>query len=70
MRILPRLKAEIGLPLNFEMASTAENATSYASRLRRTAVASYRKNRNERTTEGGLDVAGQHKFSLRHLFAS
>jgi pyridoxine 5-phosphate synthase len=53
-----RLKAEIPLPLNFEMAATAEMA-ELAAEIRPHACCIVPENRNERTTEGGLDVAGQ-----------
>jgi pyridoxine 5-phosphate synthase len=56
-----RLKAEIDLPLNFEMAATAEMHKLVAE-LRPHACCIVPENRNERTTEGGLDVAGQQKF--------
>ncbi|MGE0408635.1 MAG: pyridoxine 5'-phosphate synthase [Amphiplicatus sp.] len=56
-----RLKAEIDLPLNFEMAATAEMAGLVAE-IRPHACCIVPENRNERTTEGGLDVAGQEAF--------
>jgi pyridoxine 5-phosphate synthase len=56
-----RLKAEIDLPLNFEMAATAEMAKLVAE-IKPHACCLVPENRNERTTEGGLDVAGQHNF--------
>jgi pyridoxine 5-phosphate synthase len=56
-----RLKAEIDLPLNFEMAATAEMAKLVAE-IRPHACCLVPENRNERTTEGGLDVAGQEAF--------
>jgi pyridoxine 5-phosphate synthase len=56
-----RLKAEIPLPLNFEMAATAEMA-NLVEEIRPHACCIVPENRNERTTEGGLDVAGQHNF--------
>ncbi|MFZ5618186.1 MAG: pyridoxine 5'-phosphate synthase [Pseudomonadota bacterium] len=56
-----RLKAEIPLPLNFEMAATAEMAKLVAE-IRPHACCIVPENRNERTTEGGLDVAGQEAF--------
>ncbi|MFN0022634.1 MAG: pyridoxine 5'-phosphate synthase [Parvularculaceae bacterium] len=54
-----RLKEEIPLPLNFEMAATAEMARLVAE-IRPHACCLVPENRHERTTEGGLDVAGQH----------
>lgn len=56
-----RLKAEIALPLNFEMAATAEMHTLAAEILPH-ACCLVPENREERTTEGGLDVAGQRDF--------
>ena len=56
-----RLKEEIGLPLNFEMASTAE-MLKLCTEVQPHACCIVPENRNERTTEGGLDVAGQHNF--------
>ena len=56
-----RLKSEIGLPLNFEMASTAE-MLQLCIATKPHACCIVPENRNERTTEGGLDVAGQHNF--------
>jgi len=56
-----RLKEEIALPLNFEMAATAE-MLKICSEVRPHACCIVPENRNERTTEGGLDVAGQHNF--------
>ncbi len=56
-----RLKAEIGLPLNFEMAATAE-MHKLVTEVMPHACCIVPENRNERTTEGGLDVAGQQNF--------
>lgn len=56
-----RLREEIPLPLNFEMAATAEMLT-IATAIRPHACCLVPERRNERTTEGGLDVAGQHNF--------
>lgn len=56
-----RLNEEGGLPLNFEMAATAE-MLKLATEIRPHACCIVPENRNERTTEGGLDVAGQHNF--------
>lgn len=56
-----RLKEEIPLPLNFEMAATAEMA-KLVEEIRPHACCIVPENRHERTTEGGLDVAGQHNF--------
>jgi len=51
------LMAGIGLPLNFECAATAE-MQAIALRHRPHAVCLVPEKRTERTTEGGLDVAG------------
>ncbi|WP_151717372.1 pyridoxine 5'-phosphate synthase [Gemmobacter serpentinus] len=51
------LKAGIGIPLNFECAATAE-MQAIVLRLRPHAVCLVPERREERTTEGGLDVAG------------
>ena len=56
-----RLKDEIGLPLNFEMAATAE-MLKICLEVAPHACCLVPENREERTTEGGLDVAGQHTF--------
>src|ERR1700754_2122210 len=56
---MARLKAEISKPLNFEMAATADMLRiSLATRPH--AVCLVPERREETTTEGGLDVAGQH----------
>lgn len=54
-----RLKAEIAAPLNLEMAATAE-MVAIAVKTRPHAACLVPERREERTTEGGLDVAGQH----------
>jgi pyridoxine 5-phosphate synthase len=54
-----RLKAEIAAPLNLEMAATAE-MVAIAAKIRPHAACLVPERREERTTEGGLDVAGQH----------
>ena len=56
---IARLKAEIAKPLNFEMAAT-EEMVALAVRTRPHAACLVPERREERTTEGGLDVAGQH----------
>jgi pyridoxine 5-phosphate synthase len=53
------LKASIGKPLNFEMAAT-EAMLDIALRIRPHACCLVPEKRTERTTEGGLDVVGQH----------
>lgn len=55
---MERLRAEIAAPLNMEMAATAE-MVEIARRLRPHAVCLVPERRQEITTEGGLDVAGQ-----------
>ena len=55
---LARLKTEVDLPLNFEMAATAE-MQAIALRVRPNACCLVPENRAERTTEGGLDIVAQ-----------
>ena len=54
---IERLMASIAIPLNFEMAATAE-MQAIALRHRPHAVCLVPEKRTERTTEGGLEVAG------------
>ncbi len=61
-RDIERLTAEIELPLNLEMAAT-EEMLAIALRHRPHACCLVPEKREERTTEGGLDVAAHH----RHL---
>jgi len=56
---MARLKAEIAKPLNFEMAAT-EDMLRIALKTKPHAVCLVPERREELTTEGGLDVAGQH----------
>jgi pyridoxine 5-phosphate synthase len=56
---IARLKAEIDKPLNFEMAAT-EEMLEIALKTAPHAVCLVPEKRTERTTEGGLDAAGQH----------
>ena len=56
---IDRLSREIDLPLNLEMAATDEMA-EIALRHRPNAACIVPENREERTTEGGIDAAGQH----------
>ncbi|WP_288418378.1 pyridoxine 5'-phosphate synthase [uncultured Novosphingobium sp.] len=56
---LARVLAATGLPLNLEMAATDEMA-DIALRHRPHAACIVPERREERTTEGGLDAAGQH----------
>jgi pyridoxine 5-phosphate synthase len=53
-----QLKASIGKPLNLEMAATRE-MVAIARKLRPHAACLVPERRQERTTEGGLDAAGQ-----------
>ena len=55
---MERLAAELTKPLNFEMASTDE-MLAMAERLKPHAACLVPEKREERTTEGGLDVVGQ-----------
>jgi pyridoxine 5-phosphate synthase len=58
-RDIDRLMAEIDLPLNLEMAATEEMlAIALAHKPHAACIVPER--REERTTEGGLDAAGQH----------
>src|ERR1700748_2298479 len=58
---MARLKAEISKPLNFEMAATADMLRiSLATKPH--AVCLVPERREELTTEGGLDVVGQHNI--------
>ncbi len=54
---IDRLMEALAVPLNFEMAATTE-MLAIALRLRPHAVCLVPEKREERTTEGGLDVAG------------
>jgi len=56
---MARLKAEISKPLNFEMAAT-EDMLRISLATKPHAVCLVPERREELTTEGGLDVAGQH----------
>src|ERR1700754_5122539 len=55
---IARLRAEIALPLNLEMAATDE-MLAIALKHRPHAACIVPERREERTTEGGLDAAGQ-----------
>ena len=59
MKRLADLCRDTGVPLNFEMAAT-EEMVSLAERLRPHAACLVPERREERTTEGGLDVVGGH----------
>ena len=54
-----RIKAEVNAPLNFEMAAT-EEMLRFALQVSPHAACIVPERREERTTEGGLDAAGQH----------
>lgn len=56
---IPRLKTDVPLPLNFEMAATAE-MVRIAAEHRPHAACLVPEKREELTTEGGLDAAGLH----------
>jgi pyridoxine 5-phosphate synthase len=56
---IARLKAHIDRPLNLEMAATRE-MVDIAIKVRPHAACIVPERREERTTEGGLDAAGQH----------
>jgi pyridoxine 5-phosphate synthase len=62
---IARLKARIDRPLNLEMAATRE-MVNIAVKIRPHAACIVPERREERTTEGGLDAAGQHD-TLRPL---
>jgi len=62
-----RLKAEIGKPLNFEMAATPDMLGIALATVPH-AVCLVPERREELTTEGGLDVVGQHN-SLKPFIA-
>lgn len=64
-RDIERLVREIDLPLNFEMAAT-EEMLEIALRHRPHAVCIVPEKREEVTTEGGLDAAGQHNRLRRY----
>jgi pyridoxine 5-phosphate synthase len=59
---MERLKRQLFVPLNFEMAATPE-MVAIASRIRPHAACLVPERREERTTEGGLDIRG----AGRHL---
>ena len=63
---MDRLKGELGLPLNFEMAATDE-MVEIATRIRPHAACLVPERREERTTEGGLNVAGQKQALAAHI---
>lgn len=65
-RDIDRLMAETDLPLNLEMAAT-EEMLEIALRHRPHAACIVPERREERTTEGGLDAAGQHNQLAYHV---
>lgn len=65
-RDIERLAREIDLPLNFEMAATDE-MLDIALRHKPNAACIVPEKREERTTEGGLDVAGGHNHLQRFV---
>ena len=56
---MERLKRQLFVPLNFEMAATSE-MVDLATRLHPHAACLVPEKREERTTEGGLDIIGGH----------
>src|SRR3712207_4328241 len=64
-----RLSSEIAVPLNLEMAATDE-MLAIALRHRPHAACIVPERREERTTEGGLDAAGQHNHLAHHVSRS
>jgi len=63
---IDRLTAELHIPLNLEMAATDE-MLGIALRHRPHAACIVPEKREERTTEGGLDAAGQHNLLAYHV---
>lgn len=63
---IDRLVQDLRVPLNFEMAATAE-MQAIALRHRPHAVCIVPERREERTTEGGLDVAGHEAFLADYI---
>jgi len=63
---MARLNLEITKPLNFEMAATHE-MKAIALRVKPHAVCLVPEKREERTTEGGLDVVGQHNHLAPYI---
>jgi pyridoxine 5-phosphate synthase len=56
---MERLKRQLFVPLNFEMAATSE-MIALATAIHPHAACLVPEKREERTTEGGLDIVGQH----------
>jgi len=61
-----RLRSEVALPLNFEMAATPE-MQAMALQVMPHAVCLVPEKREERTTEGGLDVAGNRAYLTGYI---
>ena len=61
---IARLIAELECPLNLEMAATSE-MQEIALKAKPHAACLVPEKREERTTEGGLDVVAQHKNKIR-----
>ena len=61
---LEAIRAASSLPINLEMAAT-EEMTDIACRFRPHAACLVPEKREERTTEGGLDVAGLHEVDFQ-----
>jgi pyridoxine 5-phosphate synthase len=61
---MERLKRQLFVPLNFEMAATSE-MVALATRLHPHAACLVPEKREERTTEGGLDIVGAHAHLRR-----
>ncbi len=60
------LRAGLGIPLNFECAAT-EDMQAIALRLKPHAICLVPEKREERTTEGGLDVAGDQSRLTQYI---
>lgn len=58
---MERLKRQLFVPLNFEMAATSE-MIGLATKLHPHAACLVPEKREERTTEGGLDIIGGHEY--------
>jgi pyridoxine 5-phosphate synthase len=65
---IERLKAELTKPLNFEMAATDE-MLAIARRIKPHAACLVPEKREERTTEGGLDIVGGHDHLKPYIAA-
>lgn len=63
---IARLRSEVALPLNFEMAAT-EEMQAIALKIKPNAVCLVPERREERTTEGGLNVWGQESWLEEYI---